>query len=72
MPNKQRLYLEAAGHAIEAIQVLAKEMVDGDSGSTRVGAAKALLSKCLPDLRSAELTGKDGETLTFIIKRKID
>lgn len=69
VPSKQKLYQLAAAHAEESIKTLIEIVRNGDSDSNKIGAAKILLSKCIPDLKSAELSGKDGEVLTFIIKR---
>ena len=65
--NKQALYSKASSYALQAIEVLVKEMEHGDNSNARTGAARALLNKCVPDLRSQELTGKDGEKIPFTI-----
>lgn len=63
IPSKQVLYQKAAGHAIDAIEVLAKLMYEADNDAARVGAAKVILAKCIPDLKAQELSGKDGKDL---------
>jgi len=65
--SKQALYSKASSHALEAIEVLVREMQHGDNSNARTGAARALLNKCVPDLKSQELSGKDGEKLPFTI-----
>lgn len=63
VPNKQALYQQAAYHAPRAIEVLVEAINEGENYAVRVGAAKALLSKVLPDLKSQDLTGLDGKSL---------
>jgi hypothetical protein len=67
VPSKQILYQKAAGHAIDAIEVLAKLMYEADNDAAKVGAAKCLLSKCIPDLKATELTGEDGNEILIKI-----
>lgn len=69
IPSKQRIYQKAAAYAIEAIETLAKAMREADNDNARVGAAKVLLSKCLPDLKASELMGESGTPikLTFTV-----
>lgn len=64
-PNRQGLYAKAAKHAQDAIDVLVKEMHDGDNSNSRVGAAKALLAKAIPDLKAMELTGQLDTNVVF-------
>lgn len=67
IPSKQVLYQKAAGHAIDAIEVLAKLMYDADNDAARVGAAKTILAKCIPDLKATELTGEGGNEILIKI-----
>jgi len=67
--NKKELYVRVSCHAMRAIEILVYEMVYGDNSNARIGAAKTLLNKIIPDLRTTELTGKDGNKLQFIISK---
>ena len=66
--SKQALYNAASSHAGDAIRVLVDLMNNGKHESTKMGAAKTILAKCIPDLKAQEITGKDGEKLPFSIK----
>lgn len=72
VPNKQAIQQKAQAHAMQAIEVLVDAMINGDNTNAKVGAAKVILNKCLPDLKAAELTGRDGESLSKILVRFID
>ena len=65
--SRNALYMMASKHAMEAIQVLIKEMTEGDSSSNRIGAAKAILNKCLPDLKAIEYKDEEGNTVPFTV-----
>lgn len=67
IPSKQRIYQKAAAYAIEAIETLAKAMREADNDNARVGAAKVLLAKCIPDLKATELTGEGGNEILIKI-----
>ena len=68
VPNRQALYSSAAVHAKEAIRVLADLMNDRRNPAVRMGAAKVLLSKVLPDMKAVEVSGLNGEDLQLVIK----
>lgn len=53
-PNRQGLYAKAAKHAELAIGTLA-ELLNSPNENIRLGAAKALLDKCLPDVKAVEM-----------------
>lgn len=53
----------ARPHGVEAIETMVKLMRDGDNDNVKLGAARSILSKVLPDLKATELTGKDGKDL---------
>lgn len=55
-PSREILYSEAAKHAPRAIEVLA-ELLDHKNENVRVAAAKAILSKAIPDLKATEISG---------------
>jgi len=61
-PSRRTLYKIIASGAPRVIKYL-KDVVDGKQRSdpTRMGAARTLLGKVLPDMKATELTGKDGE-----------
>ena len=65
--SKNALYQAASAHAHDAIAVLVEIMKNSEHDASRIGAARTLLNKCLPDLKATELTGKDGETLNGLI-----
>ncbi len=65
--SKQALYNAASSHAHDAIAVLVQLMKEGKHESTKMGAAKTLLAKCLPDLKSTELSSEDGKALVLQI-----
>jgi hypothetical protein len=63
--SKQHLYQLTAAHAKEAIQTLLLAMRNGENYATKVGAAKTILAKCIPDLKATELSGVDGKELVI-------
>jgi len=65
--KKQALYQIASGYGKEAIQTLVEIMQNGDNDSVKLGAAKALLAKCIPDLKATELTAVEQEKLIIEI-----
>lgn len=64
--SRQGLYAMASKHAARAIEVLRELMESDENGSVRMGAAKVLLAKALPDLKAMEISGKDGEPLKVL------
>lgn len=60
--NRRGLYAVAASHSKEAIKVLV-ELMYSRNENIRLGAAKALLGKALPDLRATELSGEIHEPI---------
>lgn len=50
VPNKGSLYAVAAAHSKEAIETLYDLMKNSKNDGIRLGAAKALINKVLPDL----------------------
>ena len=63
--SKQALYSKASSNALEAIDKLVEKMRNGDNDNVQMGAAKAILNKCLPDLKSSNL---DADTTKAIIQ----
>lgn len=71
-PYKQQLSNKALlemvrAHVPKAIQTLV-DLLDSPTDNARVGAAKIILAKVLPDLKSEELTGDIALTLRNIIR----
>ena len=66
--SKQRLYQLTAVHAIEAIGCLVDAMRNGENYATKVGAAKTILAKCVPDLKANELTDEGAKTLEGLVR----
>lgn len=66
-PSRQALYQMTAGHAREAILCLMDIIRNGDNSAARMGAAKVILNKCLPDLRATSITGAEGKELVLQI-----
>lgn len=54
VPNRGSLYAVAAAHSKEAIETLYDLMVNSKNEGIRLGAAKAILNKALPDLRQSD------------------
>lgn len=65
--SKNALYQAASSHAVEAIAVLVEIMRNGDSDSNKVGAAKAILAKCLPDLKQTGWGDEEREMVKQIL-----
>lgn len=59
-PPREIFYSEAAKYAIRAIRKVVYLMSYGDNDSVRLGAAKTILAKAIPDLHETELKG-DGQ-----------
>lgn len=66
-PARDVLYSEAAKYAPRAIAVLVDIMEHGDNDNARMGAAKAILSKAIPDLKSIEADIRGNEPLVIKI-----
>ncbi len=64
--NQAALYQQLAKHAPAAIAKLV-ELMGSRNENISLGAAKTLLAKVVPDLRSTELTGANGEPIKFNI-----
>jgi len=63
IPNRQGLYAKIANHATAAIDVLV-ELLHSPNDNIRLGAARTLLDKCLPDMKSLSVSGsEDNEPL---------
>lgn len=60
------LYAKTAKHAYKAINVLVS-LLDSQNEAIKLGAAKTLLAKTLPDLKAEEITGKYGSPIAVRI-----
>ena len=67
VPSRDQLYRKIANKALIAIDVIVEIMETGGGrmAATKLGAAKIILNKALPDLRAEEISGKDGQQLTI-------
>ena len=68
IPTRQNLYSLFTPHATKAIDVLLLAMEKGNM-ACKIGAAKTILAKLVPDLKATELTGKDGQQFTINLIR---
>ncbi len=66
-PSKKSLYASASKYAPEAIEILAELMRHGDNDSVKLGAAKVLLAKSIPDLRAIEISGDKDSPISIIL-----
>ena len=62
-PSRIGLYAAAAKHAPRMIEILRDLAENGDNDNAKIGAAKTLLSKALPDISATEIAGKDGQPI---------
>lgn len=58
--NKAQLYSYVQQYSREAVDVLLDIMRTTRNEGMRMGAAKAVLDKCIPDLKATEITGEEG------------
>lgn len=58
--NRQGLYAYVSQYTKEAIDVLVEIMRTTRNESLKLGAAKAIIDKNLPDVKAVEITGQDG------------
>lgn len=65
-PNRQGLYAKAAKHATAALDVLAQLLVSNNE-NIRLGAARTLLDKCLPDVKAVELSSNEDTQIKYSI-----
>ena len=65
--SRQTLYQVASKYSKEAIDTLYDLMLHGTQEGVRLGAAKALLDKALPDLKAVEHSGTEGGPLQITI-----
>lgn len=68
VPSRDQMYRKIAMKAFYLIDYL-MDVINGKlpASAVRIGAAKTLLNKALPDLRAMEVTGKDGQQFTITV-----
>ena len=66
--SRQQLYAMFSPHAELAVETLVKACTNGNP-AVRVGAAKTILAKLVPDLKSTEITGADRQQFTINLIR---
>jgi hypothetical protein len=65
-PSRQGEYAKVAAHEDKILQTLL-DLLDHKNENVRLGAAKALFNKILPDRKAVELTGQNGEPIKLNI-----
>ena len=66
IPNKGSIYNAVARERKKILNTLF-ELLDSRNPNVRLGAAKCLINKILPDLKSQEITGADGQPFTITV-----
>ncbi len=66
IPNRQGLYAKAAKHATAALEVLV-QLLESKNENIRLGAARTLLDKCLPDVKTVELSSNEDSQIHYSI-----
>lgn len=64
--NKQAAYSMAASHFKTALEVVIDVMKRSRNDNARLGAARTIIDKVLPDLKAQELTGEGGRAIEII------
>ena len=62
VPNRGSLYSVVAAHSKEAIETLYNLMKNSKNDGIRLGAARAILNKALPDLKLSEMPEENAST----------
>lgn len=66
IPNKASIYNAVACKRKKILNTLF-ELLDSRNPNVRLGAAKCLINKILPDLKSQEITGANGEPIKITV-----
>lgn len=66
--SRSQLYAMFVPHAEEAVKTLVEALHKGNP-AVRVGAAKTILAKLVPDIKATELSGPDGQQFTINLIR---
>ena len=67
-PNKGTLQSYVQNFTKEAIDAIVEILRTTRNEALKMGAAKVIIDKSIPDVRAIELTGKDGQPLQLSIK----
>lgn len=70
-PNRQGLYAKTAKHAVLAIETII-DLLNSKNENIRLGAARTLLDKCLPDVKASEILLENTRPLQIIITYEKD
>lgn len=68
--SRKKLMEIARPHAEEALKVTVDLMYNAPNDSVRLGAAKTILNKVIPDLKAVEVSGEDGQNLEVVLVYK--
>ena len=66
--SRQAAYSMAAAYVGDAIKTAVDIMHNGNNPSARIGAAKLLIDKVLPNLRATEISNKEGEKFAVLVE----
>lgn len=69
--SKQVAYSKAASHFYEAFDTILDVMRTSGNPSDRMGAARTIINKVVPDLKATEFTDEDGKSLFSILLSSI-
>lgn len=70
--SKQRAYSKASQHFIDAMNTVVDIMNKSRNDNARLGAARTIIDKVLPDLKAAELTGEGGGAIEIIFHSSLE
>jgi len=65
--SKNRAYQKASAHFQEALDICVDVMRTSNNDNARLGAAKTIINKVLPDLKSQEVDGNLKVNLQYVI-----
>lgn len=66
-PSRQKIQAVIANRADEIFGTLFDLMLNGDNDNVKLGAAKTLAAKIIPDLKSNEFIDEEGKTIEGLI-----
>src|SRR5207302_799351 len=66
MPNRQGLYAKVAKHAEKAMSAIVG-LLNSRNEAIQLGAAKALLDKCLPDIKAVEMKEENNQPIKIMV-----
>jgi len=61
--SKNAAYQKAASYFKEALDTCVQVMRNSNNDNAKLGAARTIINKVLPDLKASEISGKDGKEL---------